>query len=131
MLPKKRPRNAEQARLLGLIESLSPEQLRHLLSYAEFMVANPTGTAEVAEPESPLEPLEIPRPADETVVAAIRRLAATFPMLDRDPLLHETSALMSAHIMQGRPAAQVIDELEVLFRRHYESVGDDRSKPCD
>ena len=130
-MPKKRPRNAEQARLLDLIETLSPEQQRHLLSYAEYMAANSAGLERVTEPEPPLEPLAIPRPADETVVAAIRRLAATYPMLDRDPLLHETSALMGAHIMQGRPAPQVIDELEILFRRHYEDVGRDGGERCD
>ncbi len=129
-MPKKRPRNAEQARLLNLIETLSPEQQRHLLSYAEFMAASSTGIERVQEPDLPREPVAIPRPAEETVVAAIRRLAATFPMLDRDPLLHETSALMSAHIMQGRPAAQVIDELEILFRRHYERVGPDGGERC-
>jgi len=41
-------------------------------------------------------------------------------MLDKAPMLHETSALMSAHILQGRPAQEVIDGLESLFSGHYE-----------
>jgi hypothetical protein len=41
-------------------------------------------------------------------------------MLDRGPMLHETSALMSAHVLQGRDAAEVIDALEALFGRHYQ-----------
>lgn len=115
--------------MLDLIEALSPEQQRHLLSYAEFMAANSAIAEQASEPEPPREPVAIPRPDEETVVAAIRRLAATFPMLEREPLLHETSALMSAHIMQGRPAAQVIDELEVLFLRHFEAIGRDGDEP--
>jgi hypothetical protein len=48
-------------------------------------------------------------------------------MLDKSDLLHEASELMTTHLMQGRPAAEVIDELEVVFRRHYERV----STPAD
>jgi hypothetical protein len=29
---------------------------------------------------------------------------------------------MNQHVMQGRNAVEVIDELEVLFRRHYEEL---------
>jgi hypothetical protein len=67
-------------------------------------------------------PRDIPRPHSETVVAAMRRLSQTFHMLDTSALLHEASDLMTAHLMQGRPAAEVIDELEAVFRRHYERV---------
>lgn len=70
-------------------------------------------------------PADIPRPESESVVAAIRRLSQTFPMLDKEALLHETSALMTAHLMQGRGAVEVIDELEIVFRRHYERVNSD------
>jgi hypothetical protein len=35
-------------------------------------------------------------------------------------MLNETSGLMTEHLMQGRPAPEVIDELEALFRRHYQ-----------
>jgi hypothetical protein len=31
----------------------------------------------------------------------------------------ETSSLMTAHIMRGRPAPDVIDDLEALFERYY------------
>lgn len=43
-------------------------------------------------------------------------------MLDRSKLLNETSALMAQHVMQGRSAVEVIDELEVVFQTHYEKV---------
>jgi len=53
---------------------------------------------------------------------AIRRLAKTYPMIDRDRLFQQTSALMAQHVMQGRPAAEVIDELEALFAETYRKM---------
>ena len=50
---------------------------------------------------------------------AMRRLADTYPMLNKDKLLHEAAGLMSQHVMQGREAEPVIDELQILFERHY------------
>lgn len=40
-------------------------------------------------------------------------------MLEKDVLLDDTSVLMSAHILQGRAAAEVIDDLEILFEETY------------
>ena len=56
------------------------------------------------------------------MVKAIKRLTATYHMIDRDRLLNETSSLMTAHVIHGRKAAEVIDELEVLFQRHYQEL---------
>jgi len=53
-------------------------------------------------------------------VLAIQRLTATYPMLDTAKLLNESSELMSSHILQGREAVGVIDDLESLFGRYYE-----------
>jgi hypothetical protein len=66
-----------------------------------------------------LEPKAIPRPAEENVVAALKRLRETYHMLDHSKMLHEASALMAQHMMQGRPAPEVIDELEEIFQQHY------------
>ena len=75
----------------------------------------------------PSEPLAIARPEEENVVVAIKRLRATYPMLEPAKLLNETCDLMNQHIMQGRNAVEVIiDELEMLFRRHYEQLAGDR-----
>jgi hypothetical protein len=41
-------------------------------------------------------------------------------MLERDQLLDQTSSLMMSHVLQGRDAASVIDELEVVFSEHYQ-----------
>jgi hypothetical protein len=47
-------------------------------------------------------------------------------MLESERLLDETSSLMMAHTLQGRDAKLVIDELEALFARHYQSYLDER-----
>ena len=121
MLPPKLTLPPDQQRLLRLFKQLGAAEQRSLLDFAEFLAIReaPQATRPLAaEPR----PANIPRPPIESVVAAIRRLSKTFPMLDREALLHETSALMTAHVMQGRPAADVIDELEAVFRRHYRQV---------
>lgn len=121
MLPPKLPTSGPQQRLLKLFKQLSPSQQDCLLSYAEFLSRRGQGEQVGRAAELP-EPKDIPRPDSESVIAAIRRLSDTFPMLDKDALFHETSTLMTAHVMQGRSASDVIDELEVVFRRHYERV---------
>jgi len=67
-----------------------------------------------------LEPQPIQRPTDETVVGAIKRLKKTYYMLDTDGLLDKASALMSQHVLQGREAESVIDDLQHLFESSYE-----------
>ena len=44
------------------------------------------------------------------------------PKIDKPELLNETSVLMTQHVMQGRDIEEVIDELEVLFRRFYDEL---------
>lgn len=120
MLPPK-PLPSAQQRLLKLFRQLPESGQQSLLSYAEFLVERGAAALPL-HPAAPARPADIPRPESESVIGAIRRLSQTFHMLDKDDLLHETSALMTAHVMQGRPAAEVIDELEVVFHRHYERV---------
>ncbi len=108
---------ADERRLLRLFRAMSPERRTGLLDYADFLL-----TRECPDPATtPARPLDIPRPERESVVKAIKRLRATYPMLDRSKLLHETSALMTQHLVHGRPAADIIDELECLFRQHYQT----------
>lgn len=111
------PGPAGERRLLKLFRRLAPADRETLLAFAAFL-------GERAEPASdggaPREPRHRPRPERESVVAAIKRLSQTYEMLDRGPMLEETSTLMSAHILQGRSATEVIDEIEALFARHYQ-----------
>lgn len=109
--------NADERKLLRLYRGLPAAQRAGLLDYAEYLASR----APSEEEEKPKQPLPIPRPADESVIRAIRRLKQTYPMLDANRLLHETSSLMAQHVVHKRPAAEVIDELEALFRRHYDN----------
>ncbi len=121
MLPPKLKLPASEQRLLNLFRQLPESEQDKLLSYAEFLFQRAGPQPDGAVEERAL-PKEIPRPQSETVIAAMRRLSETFHMLEKDELLHEASELMTAHVMQGRPAVEVIDQLEVVFRRHYERV---------
>jgi hypothetical protein len=105
----------EEKKLLGLFERLGVEQQETLMAFAEFLAGRAPETGSAAG-----EPASIPRPANETVTMAIRRLVTTYPMLDRRKLLGEASVYMAQHALQGRNAAEVIDELEQVFARHYQ-----------
>jgi hypothetical protein len=109
---------ADERRLLRLFRALSPTRQEGLIDYAEYL----RDRVQPDAPEVPSEPLAIPRPAQESVVKAIKRLRVTYPMLDRAKILHETSALMTQHLVHGKSAPEIIDELEALFRRHFEAV---------
>ncbi len=105
-----------EKRLLRLFRDLGKQERDTLLAFAEFLSTR-------TEPKPPSElpkPELIPRPAKESVVGAIKRLTASYSMLDKGRMLNDTSSLMTQHVMQGRPADEVVDELEELFRRHYE-----------
>ena len=103
-------------RLLEISERLPAAQAQALLDYAEFLLDR------YGVEHHDTEPVVIPRPSNETVVGAIKRLRSSYPMLDVAQLLNETSALMSDHALRGREAMEVIDELEQVFRRHYERL---------
>ena len=76
---------------------------------------------EASSKPRPCCPLRYPRPEKESVIKAVKRLMQTYPMLDRDRLLQDTSALVTRHVMHKAPAAGVIDELELMFKRHYDA----------
>ena len=43
----------------------------------------------------------------ESVVAALKRLRLSYPMLDSAPLLDAAASLVTAHVLHGRSAAEV------------------------
>ena len=107
-----------EKKLLGMYRELPADQQETLLAFAEFLASR----AAVNKPAVPSEPQSIPRPAEERVVQAIKRLRETYPMLDHSKMLHEVSEHMTQHVMQGKPAQEVIDQLELVFRAHYERM---------
>lgn len=114
--------SADERRLLERFAALGDTDRQALLAFAEFLAQRSADSDDEGEPSGLPEPDPIPRPEKESVVGALRRLSATYHMVDRSILLHQASGLMSAHVLQGRSAPDVIDELEVLFRRAYEDL---------
>lgn len=116
-------KNKPEKRLAEIFNRLPEAERKTLLDFAEFLA----GRTAPQEPVS-VVPADIPRPPEESVVAALKRLRETYHMLDHSTMLHEASGLMAQHLMSGRPAEEVIDELETIFRRDFdkflESVGE-------
>ena len=99
------------------MSQLGDEHRRAVVDYATFLVQqyNIENTVEAG-----LKPKAIARPDNETVIAAIKRLKKTYFMLESDSLLDETSSLMGQHVLRGREASVVINELQSLFEAKYE-----------
>jgi len=110
---------SDQRSLIRLYTRLNEEQRATLLAFAEFLASGKGVGADVDEKPVWPEPKLLPRPEQESVIGAIKRLSESYFMLDRSELLTETSSLMSAHIMKGREASAVIDDLEALFAANY------------
>jgi hypothetical protein len=120
-----------QEKLLHAFNRLSLIDQQAVAAFSEFLVARsgkafelpaspPQRQADAAVPE----PLDIPRPEEERVVAAVKRLSRTYHMLDKARMLGVTSDLVTQHVVQGREAAGVIDELEQTFRQEYQRLKD-------
>ncbi|CAK0776406.1 Crp/Fnr family transcriptional regulator [Gammaproteobacteria bacterium] len=105
---------------------LSPTDQATVVAFIDFLASRATPPPESVP--APQVPEDIPRPAQETVIAAIRRLSARYPMLERDVLLDRASSLMTEHLLQGRTASSAIDELERLFATQYQSYLDSFSQ---
>ncbi|VAW98972.1 hypothetical protein MNBD_GAMMA22-1384 [hydrothermal vent metagenome] len=103
--------------LIKHFAKLNEQDQNSLVSYAEFLVQRET-PIEFNELEI-TEPLQIQRPEKESVIKAIKRLSATYPMLDKSALLNEISTFMTQHIIHGVEAKEVIDNLEVEFQNQF------------
>jgi hypothetical protein len=114
------PMKPIEKKLLKLFGRLGAPERDMLLGFAEFLVARTQDSVQ-EQPAVP-QPLDIPRPEQESVVAAIKRLSSTYHMLDDTSLLNEASILMSQHVMQGREAEHVINDLQALFDRFYQDL---------
>ncbi len=103
--------------LESVMVQLSPPHRQSVLDYAGYLLAQyPPEPGE----RLTLKPQIIERPAEESVIAAIKRLKQSYHMLDTDALLNQASALMGQHLLQGREAHLVINELESLFETSYQ-----------
>lgn len=109
-----------EKKLLALFKRLEASDRETLLAFAEFLSQRSPGEdlldILLAKPQI------IPRPEVESVVGAIKRLSASYPMLDKPELLNKASAIMTKHVMQGHEAELAINELESLFLEFYEEL---------
>ncbi len=129
-LTMKTASNGEERRLLDLFRALAEPDRMNLMAFAEFLASRcEEPPASAAEPLSTAEPLGLTRPDEESVIGAIKRLSKSYYMLDSTKMLEETSTLMSAHVLKGREAVDVIDELEALFQRHFTDYRADQENP--
>lgn len=104
-----------ERKLLGLFRGLSEENRATWLAFGEFLANRGEPTPKVVP-----EPTYIERNPAETVIGALKRLSAMYPMLDKSKMLNDTSTLVTQHVVQGRERSVVIDELELVFKKHYE-----------
>jgi hypothetical protein len=96
---------------VALFEQLDDDGRRTLLAHAEFLVSRrevPASSPRVAA-----------RPTGETVLQAIKRLNGSYPGLRRAALMQPVGELLSQHMVDGRAAEEVIDELEALYARAH------------
>ena len=107
----------EQA-LLKAFRQMTPTAQCTLVDFADYLSRRHPVTAPLVSDQ----PLQVPRPVEESVIAAIRRLAETYPMLDRDTVFPAATTLMTRHITGQQAAVKVIDELEALFKARYDDL---------
>lgn len=101
--------------LLAAFERLDEGQQDALMDFAAVLAArDDTAAPAVMRPE--------PRPPDESVVAAIKRLTRVYPAAERRRLMGPVSMLMAQHALQGRAAVEVITELEAVFERQHAEI---------
>jgi hypothetical protein len=110
---------------------LGPGDRATLLAFAEFLHhrGTPGTVAAPAPPAAIPEPVAIERPQGESVVAGLKRLSKTYPMLDKSEMLSATSDLVALHIMQGTEASEAIDKLEAIFSEHYRRLKEAQQSP--
>lgn len=110
--------------LLQLFSRLDAADQATLLAFAEFLCGRGS-SGDVAAGQIPVviaEPELIERPPQESIVGCLKRLAKSYPMLDKNVMLKATSELVATSIMKGGDTVAVIDELERIFLVQYEQL---------
>ena len=103
--------------LIELYESLDDERKQSLCDFADFLYARAEPVVKEVPPPEP-----IPRPEEETVVGAIKRLKSKYHMVESMSVFSRASSLMTDHMVSGRDVAEVIDEMEALFDEAYNNL---------
>ena len=122
----------QEQRLLEYYRQLLPQDSHALLRFAAYLAGNQVAPdAETVATQQPTtqatsttsipQPQLTPRPSNERVVDALKRLSASYPMLEKKILLDKSSTLVAQHIMFGKPAKEIIDEIEKVFAEAYDA----------
>lgn len=114
--------NKKERKLIKFFKLLDETNQESLLAFAEFLTSRGINKDHESVESFPSLPLNIARPEKESVVKAIKRLSATYPMVDKESILHPISAVMTSHIMQGKAAEDAVDELQDLFLKEYNKI---------
>ena len=108
-------------KLIQTFANLSDQDQASVLAFAEFLLQR---APKPRTPQTIEQPKHIEPSGKESVIKAIKRLSETYSMVDRGSMLNETSNLMTAHMVNGKPALEVIKELTVLFEQQYQNYVD-------
>lgn len=103
--------------LVDLFNTLDKDRQQSLFDYAEFLQSK----GGLAKREIS-EPVKIQKPGEETVVGAIKRMKQSYPMIDSMEVFAVASNLMTDHMVKGREAEEVINEIEALFEETYKKL---------
>ena len=104
--------------LLRAFRQMTPTARCTLVEFADYLSRrHPVAIPPIAD-----QPLQVPRPVEESVSAAIRRLARTYPMLDGDHVFSGAVTLMTRHVMGQQATVEIIDELEAMFSSRYNEL---------
>lgn len=110
---------ADADQLAEIYNALDADRQQALFEFAKFLSSQCQASPAISVIG---KPLDIPRPDNETVVGAIKRLKQTYPMIDSMSVFSSASSLMTEHMVQGRDAREVIDEMQQLFHKAYEEL---------
>jgi len=123
MFPAMPPQaNKQERKLIKLFKSLDTSNKEAFIAFGEFLQSRASGVITDNKDTVVSEPVDIPRPEEESVIKAIKRLSATYPMVDKENILHPISDLMTSHMISGRLAPDVIDDLQEVFLNEYKSL---------
>jgi len=115
-------KSREERVLYKIYKDLDSTNRQTLITFANFLAEQQLQQKSDSSTVSQVllsKPLDIPRPQQESVIKGIRRLRTSYPMLDTDSMFDSISKLMTSHIMEGRSAESVIDDLQALFAQQY------------
>jgi len=126
----------QEQRLLAYLRKLTSQDAHALLRFAAFLAGEQNAVGSETDPQAEpstavvsMEPNYIERPEKEKVVDALKRLSATYPMLEKKKLLDKSSTLVAQHIMFGKSARETIDEIEKVFAEAYAQFVNAQGKP--